>query len=201
MDDTFVFQFIESIATIIGLILVIFGWIIPSRKELKNNFELQNRQWKKAFVDRQISELYGPLDAIITMQNMRRNIIKYQFGRPAIFKETGELQDLSEDEEKQWVHFVDTYVLPSLNEIIELFKSHRDLMFESEIPEEVKAIYKYAISFEMASKQYKDGVPNYYQYHSIGNYPVSFNNYVNRTLKKLKEEQKKLMGEQNISKI
>lgn len=62
------FKIIEIIIATIGLILVIFGWIIPYRNSLrierlrqKNEQELERIRWKKEFVDKQISDLYGPL--------------------------------------------------------------------------------------------------------------------------------------------
>lgn len=63
-----VFKIIEIVISIAGLVLVVFGWIVPYQNSLKterlrskNEEKLEQIRWKKELVEKQISELYGPL--------------------------------------------------------------------------------------------------------------------------------------------
>ena len=60
-----IFKIAELILTFLGLVLVIFGWIIPYRQSIKtqnksklNEIEFQKNMWKKELVDKQISLSY-----------------------------------------------------------------------------------------------------------------------------------------------
>lgn len=66
------FKSTELILSAIGLVFVIFGWIIPynqTKKEenKRREFELDitRRQWKKDLIDKQISNLYGPISSLL----------------------------------------------------------------------------------------------------------------------------------------
>lgn len=55
------FKIIELVFSFMGLVFVVFGWIIPYRQDLKEEkkrrkfeIELLKCQWEKEFVDRQI---------------------------------------------------------------------------------------------------------------------------------------------------
>ena len=114
-----IFRIIELSFTLIGLVFVVFGWIIPYRQSLKEekirrNFEedILKRQWKKELVDRQISEFYGPISALINQKNMVFSLVMFQLGREYVFgRNQWQLSDLLEDEQLIWKHYVDEYLV------------------------------------------------------------------------------------------
>ena len=62
------FRSIEVALTLIGLVLVVFGWIIPYKNSIKaeeirarNELEMERIRWEKELIDKQISNLYGPI--------------------------------------------------------------------------------------------------------------------------------------------
>ena len=74
------FKSTELILSAIGLVFVIFGWIIPynqTKKEenKRREFELDitRRQWKKDLIDKQISNLYGPISSLLNSQMTTSN--------------------------------------------------------------------------------------------------------------------------------
>ena len=65
-------KIIEVVISAFGVLLIIFGWIVPYRQAIKqeanrkkNEDEAQKNRWQKEMIDKQISELYGPLSQII----------------------------------------------------------------------------------------------------------------------------------------
>ena len=108
------FRIIEIIVSISAVAVVIFGWIIPYKQSLKteairkeNEEKAERIRWKKDLIDRQISELYGPLDQIIRESNITFDLILFQLGRRFVFEKGRSLSDMPENEQKIWKHYVD----------------------------------------------------------------------------------------------
>lgn len=196
-----IFKIIELSLTFTGLVFVIFGWIIPHRqfekdekKRRKFEEDIRQRQWKKELIDQQISKLYGPISVLLKEQDIRFSLIQYQMGKVYIFdKDQYKLSDLSEDEQKIWVHFVDKYILPTNQIIIDILENNQHLIYKSEIPTSLVAFQSYALGWELLDNQKREGVPNYYEYYSRINFPREFKNYIEETLKILLKIQAELL--------
>ena len=176
------------------------GWIIPYKQSIKEQarqrkFEeqLEIKRWKKAHVDDQIRLLYGPISQLLGEQNVIRHLVALQFGRDTIFNAgKDKLSDLEEKEQKIWVHFVITYVLPYQQRILSILRNNQHLMEGDEWPDCYKAYMEYTLAWEYLQNQKDNEIPNYYEYKSIFNYPVEFNYYISSTTSKLLEMQKEL---------
>lgn len=194
-------KIIEMGFTFIGLIFVVFGWIIPYKQRIKEEkrrkkeeSEFKKRQWEKELIDRQISCLYGPLSELLREQEILWELILYQLGRRNIFSdENYRLSDLPENEQKIWVHYVDTYKIPLQNRMLEIIQNNQHLLYKSEVPESYKVFLEYVLGWELLDNQKKNGVPNYYEYYYRYNYPVAFNNYVFSMLSVLQKRQEELV--------
>ena len=193
-------KIIELVLTATGLLFVIFGWIIPYRQAVKEEgkrkkFEenLLRRQWERDLIDKQISEFYGPISALLNDSDVRFSLILYQLGRPHVF-EIGKdkLSDLPERDRLIWKHYVDTYKIPLQNKILEILKNNQHLVYKSEIPTCFKSYLQYAIGWELLDNQKRNNVPNYYEYYYSYNFPVEFTNYINETLSILLKKQQEL---------
>ena len=123
-----IISIIEVCLTAIGLMLVIFGWIIPHNQNIKlenlrkkEDLIFRKTQWEKDHIDSQISEFYGPIYALLQEQDILFERILYMFGRRHIFsKSQTSIKDLPENEQKIWMHFVDTYKIPLNHKILHL---------------------------------------------------------------------------------
>ena len=196
-----IIKIIELFFIMIGLIFVIFGWIIPYKQSIKSTKQQQVfeknlicAQWEKELIDKQISQFYGPIAELLREQDLRWALIKYQLGRSVIFqKEQQKITDLPEHEQKIWIHFIDTYSIPSRMKIIEIFQNNHHLMYQSEIPECIRPYMEYVLGWELLDNQKKNGVPNYYEYYYSYNYPIEFNYYIEKTLALLLQRQKELI--------
>lgn len=198
-----VVKVIELLLSFVGLLFVVFGWIIPYRQNIriedsrkKNEIVFRQKQWEKEQIDKQIAEFYGPISALLQEQNILFERILYTFGRRHIFsKDQTSLSDLPEDEQKIWAHYVDTYKIPLNNRIIEIIQSKKHLIYRSEIPTCFDVYLDYALGWELLDNQKRHGVPNYYEYYYCYNFPKEFSVYINNTLRVLLKRQAELIGE------
>lgn len=194
---------IELVLTSLGLLFVIFGWIIPYRQNLKieakrkeADIVFREKQWEKEQIDRQISEFYGPISALLQELDILFERILYMLGRRYIFSnDQTKLSDLPENEQKIWAHYIDTYKIPISNRIVEIIRTKKHLIYKSEIPACFTTYLDYTLGWELLDNQKRNGVPNYYEYAYAYNYPVEFTSYINATLKTLLNKQAELLGE------
>lgn len=194
-------KIIELVFSIIGLLLIIFGWIVPYKQSIiaikqQQQFEkkLLCAQWEKEFLDKQISQFYGPIAELLREQNLRAMLIRQQFGRNVIFcNGQDKISDLSENEQKIWQHFIDTYRIPIQSRILAIIQGNQHLLYRSELPNCFKTYMEYILGWELLDNQKRNGVPNYYEYYYSYNYPQAFEQYIEKTLSALLEKQKELM--------
>lgn len=197
-----IFDIINTLIALIGVILVIIGLIIPYKQSLdlnklqqENQISLEKKKWKKEFIDYQISCLYGPIYAIIVRNDVRFNRILDQLGRKAIIPSNKSFGELPKVEQELWKHYVDTYKISSQLEIAEIFKKNFHLIYNSEIPSCYKTFLDYSLGWEMLDNQKKNGVSNFYEYYYMYNYPKEFDQYIRETLEILMTEQQKLIND------
>ncbi len=196
------FRIIEIIVSLLAVIAVVFGWIIPYKQSIKaekirkeNDRIAEQKRWKKELIDKQISLLYGPLDQIIRESKIMFNLILYQLGRNYIIGKDQKFEDLPENERKIWMHYVDTYKIPNQMKMVEIIRNNIHLMFDSVVPPCVNIFLEYALGWELLDNQSRNGVPNFYEYHYSYNYPKIFDSYIQDTLSILLQEQAKLTKE------
>lgn len=195
-----IFKIIELILTAIGLIFIVFGWIIPYKQALKtkekerefqNSF--QQKTWEKELIDQQISLFYGPISTLLQEDTIRFGFVLYEMGKKHVFdKDQLKFSDLPIDDQKRWKHYVDTYKIPTQNKIIEIIEKNRHLIYKSEIPTCFNIFMKYALGWEFLDNQFRNNVPNYYEYYYSHNFPYEFIVYINNTLELLLKIQMEL---------
>lgn len=157
-------------------------------------------EWEVELINKQISELYGPIAELIRESNLRIELLCFQLGRKHIFPEEMQTFDeLPENEQKLWAHFVDTYKIPCQMKIVDILRKNYHLIYNSEIPPCYDTFVKYAIGWELLDNQKRNGVFNYYKYCFSYNYPHEFDHYIFSTLKTLQNRKQDLMAIKNQS--
>ena len=203
MTFDMIMRIIELSLTVIGLLFIIVGWVLPFKQSLKLNrlnqtaqLKQAQREWKMQLLNEQISNYYGPISAIIKEQSIIRQRIQYQIGRKVIFdKGKDRLADLAPDEQLIWKHFIDFYKIPMQHKIIEIMENNTHLAIHGEHDIFVDKFMDYVLGWELLDSQKREGVPNFYEYYYSFNYPVEFNKYINNTLEHLIQEKVSLMKE------
>jgi len=196
-------KILELAISIIGLVLVVVGLILPFKQSIELNKINQNDQlkqekrvWRMQLLDEQISKYYGPISAILKEQTIIRQRIWYQIGRTVIFDGgKDKLSDLAPEEQLIWKHFIDKYKIPMQHRIIEIMRDNAHLAIHGEHDIYVDQFLDYVLGWELLDSQKREGVPNYYEYYYSYNYPVSFNNYIHNTLARLLKEKELLISE------
>jgi hypothetical protein len=205
-----ILRVIELSLTFIGVLLVIFGWIIPYKQSIQihsrqQDFEqsLLERKWEKEHIDLQISKLYGPIAELTRESNIIFHQVMNQIGRSYVFKMVykpsddsytwGKLADLPEKEQKIWVHFIENYSLPIQARVLEIIQENQHLIYQSKVPECFNTYMNYVLGWRLLHEQMKNGVPNNYQYYYDYNYPKEFNDYIESTLATLLTRQTELI--------
>ena len=198
-----IISIIEVIISIIGLVFIVVGWIIPYRQTIKldkSNRAAQllqtQREMKIKRIDEQLEKYYGPILALLREQSILWARVHEQMGGGPVFESwQDKLSDLSPDKQKLWVHYVDTYKIPLQREIVNIMKTNAHLAESSVIQTAPYEFLAYVVGWELLDRQRRDGVPNYYEYHEAVNYPANFNAYIKQTFEKLKQERDKLLSE------
>ena len=162
------FRSIEVALTLIGLVLVVFGWIIPYKNSIKaeeirarNELEMERIRWEKELIDKQISNLYGPIYALINERYVTFSRVLYQLGRQYVIPEGMGFYDLSENEQKIWKHYVDNYAIPNQMRIVDIMRGNLHLVYKSEIPACYRKFLDYALGLDLLDKQKRSDVPNW----------------------------------------
>ena len=197
-----IFKIAELILTFLGLVLVIFGWIIPYRQSIKtqnksklNEIEFQKNMWKKELVDKQISLFYGPISELLREDHIIFHFVLDEMGRRHVFEDgQHKMSDLSQDDQKRWKHYVNCYKIPTQNKILKIIRENKHLIYKSEIPTSFDRYMKYALGWQFLDEQYRKGIPNYYEYYFTYNFPSDFTKYINETLVLLLKIQSELVG-------
>ena len=188
------FAIVDSFFTFVGLVLVIFGWIIPYIQEKKQKLNLEKIKWEKEQIDKQISSLYGPIYAIIRENNVLFSLILYQLGRKYVIPKDKSFSDLPEQEQEIWKHYMNEYKIPNQNKIVSILRNNIHLIYNSEIPTCYNQFLDYACGLDLLNNQKNHSVQNYYEYHYCYNYPIEFDNYIKNTLNILLTKQAELIG-------
>lgn len=204
-------EIIEIVLTLIGLILVIFGWIVPYRQSVRikyqqNQFEQEmlKKKWEKELVDAQISKLYGPIAELTRESSIIFELVIKQIGHSPVFRTIYDrneqcyrlerLNELPEEEQKIWVHFIENYSLPIQEKILDIIQKNQHLVYKSTVPECFHLYMNYVLGWRLLHAQMKNNVPNEYEYYYEYNYPVEFNTYIEKTLLLLQKRQDELIG-------
>ena len=139
--DEIIISIINIIISCLGLLLIIFGWIVPYQQEKKKitlqneqNIELSKIKWRKEQIDLQISELYGPVYAIIIENDVLFSRILYQLGRKYIIPKDKSFYDLPIEEQTIWKHYVDNYKIPNQMKIVSILRKNIHLIYKSYVP-------------------------------------------------------------------
>lgn len=155
------FKIMELIISLIGLLLVAIGLILPFKQSVKlnqinqnNQLEQEKRIWRMQLLDEQISKYYGPISAILREQTIIRQRIWYQIGRDVIFNNgKDKLTDLSPEEQLIWKHFIDKYKIPMQHRIIEIMRDNAHLAIHGEHDIYVDHFLDYALGWELLDSQ------------------------------------------------
>jgi hypothetical protein len=175
----------KEFITLLGFIIVIVGWLVSYFLARKKDRDFEKLKWTKSHLDQQLSEFYGPIYGFLLENDRLRQVIQEQFGRIIIF-EGG--NPLTEEEQKIWILFLETYFLPNNRKIIDILTKKVHLLQGYQYPKSFLAFLDYAIGFEALHKQYLN-LGKEYGFHQKINFPIEFREEVIKVMSSLKKKQ------------
>lgn len=181
MDNTF------FITTSVSIVLALFGYLFTwfsSRRSQQQRDQLDR-------VNDQLSELYGPLFALVESSDIawRAFRTKHQPNN-AFFSDQ---HPPTEDDLAAWRTWMNTVFMPINTELVGIIQQNAHLLIESDMPNCLLMLSAHVASFSAVVNQWEHG--NLSDHQSLVDYPSeSLISYANISYKGLKQEQAKLLG-------
>jgi hypothetical protein len=154
-----------------------------------NNRRLTERKESLDRINRQLSELYGPMFGItnatrtIWLKTREKYQLDYEFfgGNRRTSKQF-----------KAWRLWMSTIFMPVNRQLFDLILEKSDLLIESEMLESVQQFCAHIAAYDVVLARWKNR--DYSEVKSVIGYPKEFDHYARISFEKLKAEQDRLLG-------
>jgi hypothetical protein len=178
---------IAAIVTAAASVLVAsIGAIIKQRSDRRST-ALANRL---AWVSRQLTELYGPMFALVSATDGVWSEFRRKYRPQGAF--WGEPEPTPE-EEKAWREWIVEVFMPTNRRIRDLVLEHTDLLIDDEMPECLITLAAHVSGYEVFLQQWQSG--DFTEKTSVVNYPgPELRAYAERSYSELKREQRNLLA-------
>lgn len=179
-------------AAIITVVLAFVGYLVT----YLNGLRLTQRQERLARVNRQLSELYGPLLALIEINSRMYTAFSERYPRPdgrSPLQHAPDEMPLTEEELVEWQLWVTTVFLPNLRFMRDVLVTKSDLLLETRMPQILVEVYTHASWDEISAARWERGD------HTLEQFPqpfpmVEIRRYIRDSFDQLKQEQAALLG-------
>lgn len=153
-----------------------------------NNLRLTQRQERLARVNRQLSEFYGPLLALVEVNSRLYHTFSEKHPRPE-----GREPLSHRDEQDAWRLWITTVFLPTHRAIRDLVNTKADLMDEADMPPLLLEVYAHAAWHELSAAKWEAG--DLTIEHPPRAFPATaIRAYARENFARLKSEQAALLG-------
>jgi hypothetical protein len=157
-----------------------------------NGLRLTQRQERLSRVNRQLSDFYGPLLALVESNRQIFEAFAAFHRRPdgtSPFGGGGSATDLELVEYRLWFG---TVFLPNIRRMRDIVVDHADLLIEESMPPVLLKLCAHVSGYEITTTRWDRG--DYSQHLSVVAYPEDVWEYARTSFAKLKHEQATLLG-------
>lgn len=159
-----------------------------------NSVRLNQRQARLERVNRQLSELYGPMLAIrgANQRAFQEFARTYEFdngrfrGKPP-----------TEEDHEVWRRWVRTVFAVENRRLYSILLTKADLLIDDEMPRVLLDFYAHVLGYEVTIKEWEEG--DYRETGSVIVFPKGLDAYAERCFSVLKEEQARLIGGRSLA--
>lgn len=175
------------ITTIVTIALALIGYVAT----YLNNIRMSQHQARLERINRQLSELYGPMLATLEdgerawryfLREHRPN--QRSFFTPGVEPNAEELE--------LWRRWMTTVFMPRNRALYELVVSKADLLLDREMPSTLLDLCAHVAAWEVVVSQW--AANDFSEYRSVIKFPKQAEDYARRSFSILKSEQAKLLG-------
>jgi hypothetical protein len=180
-----------AITTIVTLALALGGYLVT----YLNNLRLAQRQEQLARVNRQLSDLYGPLFALTQASDQLFEKFK-EIYRP-LEDLTSKRADPFAEELAVWRLWATTAFAPKNRKLYDIVTANADLLIEDTMPAPLVQLCAHVTAFEITLKQWEES--DYSDHLAIIPYPgEGLRTYSRNSFNYLKARQAKLLGHREV---
>ena len=181
------------VTTIVTIFLAFAGYLFT----YINNRRLSQRQEQLQRVNRQLSELYGPLFALSEASNQVFEEFKQRYSRPGGASFFEDSTPPTETDLKEWRLWVTTIFMPKNRRLYDLITSKADLLIEDFMPPSLLQFCAHVTGYELTLKRWEQG--DFSEHLSIIPYPgPTLLNYARQSFDYLKHRQAQLLGHREV---
>ena len=176
------------LSTAITIFLALLGYLAT----YINNLRLSQRKDKLDRINRQLSELYGPMFSLTHASN-----IAWQ-GFRSIHRPNQPYFDgtkLPEKDLAAWRLWMTTVFMPINTKLYELILAKSDLLIETDMPQSLLLFCAHVAAYQAVLEQWKN--KDYSEHLSVVEYPRAIEQYAQKSYAKLKAMQAALLGNKN----
>ncbi len=174
--------------TVATIVLAFAGYLIT----YFNNLRLAQRAERLERVSRQLSELYGPMFALVHATDITWSAfrLKYRVNNDYYFDDD---YPPNNEECEAWRLWVVNVFMPINMRLYETVLSKSDLLIESEMPESLLLLCAHVAAYQAVVKKWEQ--KDFSEHASLVNFPSkSLLDYADNSYYQLKMEQTKLLG-------
>jgi hypothetical protein len=179
---------------ILAAAVTALGWFANHLLSAKAERRRMRAEASRAYVERQLEELYGPL-AFLIIEGRRTFVDLLEgLGRNSVFVGGRALPD---DELKTWLFWVEHDFFPRNQEMKRILMTKAHLIDGGEMPSSYIAFLDHHNSWRIHHLRWREeGVP--YPWHSKVNWPEAFEEQVLDTFRELKAKHAELLGRERL---
>lgn len=172
------------ITATVTILLAVTGYIIT----YLNNLRLSQRKDRLDRVNRQLSELYGPMFSLVNASNIAwKGFRKDHRPNRAYFG-----SDTTEDDYKEWRLWMSTVFMPINKKLYDLILEKSDLLIETEMDQSLLMFCAHIAAYQAVLEKWKEN--DYSEHLSVIAFPSEIEEYAKKSYTTLKAEQALLLG-------
>jgi len=167
------------ITTTVAVVLAFLGYIVT----YLNNLQLSRRKDRLERVNKQLSELYGPMFSLTHASS-----IAWKWFREAHSAEG----ETTADDLKEWRLWMSVVFMPQNVKLYDIILNKSDLLIETAMPQSLLDFCAHTVALQAVLEKWKN--EDYSEHYPVARYPRDIDQYARESYTKLKAEQSKLLG-------
>jgi hypothetical protein len=177
-------------AAVIAAAVSVLGWVLNHILSSRSERKRARLTARLGHIERQLSELYGPLAFLIHEGRATFTDLLQNLGRTYIFQ--GD-EPLPADELNLWLFWVDHELMPRNEKIQTILSANAHLIAGDELPTSYVRFLDHYNSWRMTHERWKaEGIA--YSWHSKINWPTDFEDEILTTFRRLMRTHSDLVG-------
>lgn len=171
-------------------LVIIIGWFVVHELSARRDLAARRENARRGHLERQISELYGPLLGLIEHSGAAFDIAAHKL--PCNDAGGIAFDRFSSEHERVWRFFVERYFIPTNAQIRALIRTKMHLLEDGRLPPSFAEFFRHEANFEALHQLWKDEGIESLDIQSPA-WPANFQGDVEHTLASLRKRHQELI--------